>query len=266
MPRLRKLTLLSFFLLLVSMVQAQNRTITGRVTSAANEALVGASVVVKGNSRGVATDINGRFSISVPAGRVTLVISNIGFAPVERVAEANVSEINVVLSESQGELEGVVVTALGISRQRKTLVYATQTVKTSELTEARDANNVINSLSGKVANAVITQGSGGPGSGARIVLRGNRSIQGSNNALIVVDGVPISNNTNGTAGSDFGSVNGSDGASSINPDDIESVTVLRGASAAALYGSQAGNGVIVITTKKGKKDRISRYHKFWGGC
>ena len=257
MPRLKRLTLLSCFLLLVSLVQAQNRTITGRVTSAANEALVGASVVVKGNSRGVATDINGRFSISVPAGRVTLVISNIGFAPVERVAESNVSEINVVLSESQGELEGVVVTALGISRQKKTLVYATQTVKTSELTEARDANNVINSLSGKVANAVITQGSGGPGSGARIVLRGNRSIQGSNNALIVVDGVPISNNTNGTAGSDFGSVNGSDGASSINPDDIESVTVLRGASAAALYGSQAGNGVIVITTKKGKKDRLA---------
>ena len=146
---------------------------------------------------------------------------------------------------------------LGISRQAKTLVYATQTVKAAELTEARDANNVINSLSGKVANALITQGSGGPGSGARIVLRGNRSIQGSNNALIVVDGVPISNGTNGTASSDFGSVQGSDGASSINPDDIESVTVLRGASAAALYGSQAGNGVIVITTKKGKKDQVT---------
>ena len=150
----------------------------------------------------------------------------------------------------------MVVTALGISRQAKTLVYATQQVKASELVEARDANNVINSLQGKVANAVITQGSGGPGSGARIVLRGNRSIQGSNNALIVVDGVPISNGTNGTASSDFGSVQGSDGASSINPDDIESVNVLRGASAAALYGSQAGNGVIVITTKKGKKDKI----------
>ena len=136
-------------------------------------------------------------------------------------------------------------------------MYATQTVKAAELTEARDANNVIGSLQGKVANAVITQGSGGPGSGARIVLRGNRSIQGSNNALIVVDGVPLSNGTNGTATSDFGSVQGSDGASSINPDDIESMTILRGASAAALYGSQAGNGVILITTKKGKKDKIS---------
>lgn len=115
----------------------------------------------------------------------------------------------------------------------------------------------MNSLQGKVANAMITQGSGGVGSGARIVLRGNRSIQGSNNALIVVDGVPISNGTTRTAGSDFGSVQGSDGASNINPDDIESVTVLRGASAAALYGSQAGNGVIVITTKKGTKDKLS---------
>ena len=112
-------------------------------------------------------------------------------------------------------------------------------------------------MQGKVANALITQGSGGPGSGARIILRGNRSLQQSNNALIVVDGVPINNNTNGTGTSDFGSVQGSDGASNINPDDIESVTILRGASAAALYGSQAGNGVIVITTKKGKKDRIS---------
>ncbi len=145
-------------------------------------------------------------------------------------------------------------TALGISRQAKSLVYATQSVKTSELTGVRDPNNLINSLQGKVANAVISQGSGGPGSGARIVLRGNRSIQGTNNALIVVDGVPINNPTYSTAGNDFGSVQGSDGASNINPDDIESVTVLRGASGAALYGSQAGNGVLVITTKKGRKD------------
>jgi TonB-linked SusC/RagA family outer membrane protein len=151
----------------------------------------------------------------------------------------------------------VVVTALGISRQSKTLVYATQSVKPAELTGVRDPNNVLNSLTGKVANAVINQGSGGPGSGARIVLRGNRSIQGDNDALIVVDGVPINNNTYSAAGSDFGSVQGSDGASNINPDDIESVTILRGASAAALYGSQAGNGVIVITTKKGSKDRLS---------
>ena len=184
-------------------------------------------------------------------------ITSVGFGLLERVVEPNTSSVSISLIESQGELGEVVVTALGITRQAKTLVYATQTVKPSELTEVRDPNNVINSLQGKVANAVITQGSGGPGSGARIVLRGNRSIQGSNNALIVVDGVPISNGTNGTAGSDFGSIQGSDGASNINPDDIESMTILRGASAAALYGSQAGNGVIVITTKRGKSGRIS---------
>jgi TonB-linked SusC/RagA family outer membrane protein len=258
MSRLKKLILLSCFCLPVIALQAQTRTITGKVTSAANDVLLGATVAVKGNLSGaVATDINGNFSISAPAGNVTLVISSIGFGTVERTVPGDASQLNVALSESQAELEGVVVTALGITRQKKTLVYATQTVKPSELTEVRDANNVINSLSGKVANAVVTQGSGGPGSGARIVLRGNRSIQGSNNALIVVDGVPISNNTFSVPSSDFGSVQGSDGASSINPDDIESVTVLRGASAAALYGSQAGNGVIVITTKKGKANKIA---------
>jgi TonB-linked SusC/RagA family outer membrane protein len=258
MSRLKKLILLSCFCLPVIALQAQTRTITGKVTSPSNDPLLGATVAVKGNLSGaVATDINGNFSLSAPAGNVTVVISSIGFRTVERTVAADASQLNVTLSESQAELEGVVVTALGITRQKKTLVYATQTVKPSELVEARDANNVINSLSGKVANAVVTQGSGGPGSGARIVLRGNRSIQGSNNALIVVDGVPISNNTFSVPSSDFGSIQGSDGASSINPDDIESVTVLRGASAAALYGSQAGNGVIVITTKKGKANKIA---------
>src|SRR4029079_13841084 len=169
----------------------------------------------------------------------------------------NTSDVAITLTSSTGELGEVVVTALGIQRQTKSLVYATQSVKPSELTGVRDPNNVLNSLQGKVANAVVTQGSGGPGSGARIILRGNRSIQGNNNALIVVDGVPITNGTNGTAGSDFGLVQGSDGASNINPDDIESVTVLSGASAAALYASHAGNCLIVITTKKGTKDRIS---------
>jgi TonB-linked SusC/RagA family outer membrane protein len=143
---------------------------------------------------------------------------------------------------------------LGVPREAKTLVYATQSVKASELTELRDPNNVLNSLQGKVANVQVNQGSGGPGSGARIVLRGNRSIQGSNNALIVIDGVPINNSTRSIPGSDFGGIQSSDGASNVNPDDIESITVLRGPSAAALYGSQAGNGVLVISTKKGTKD------------
>ncbi|MFM2145326.1 MAG: hypothetical protein RL732_162 [Bacteroidota bacterium] len=258
MRNFKQLTLTVGLLLMSTvMVLAQNRTIKGKVLSGKdNTPIAGATVGVKGSPGGTTTIADGSFSISAPAGNVTLVISYVGYTSQEVAVSAGNNTVSVSLAEG-GELERVVVTALGISRQAKTLVYATQTVKASELTEARDANNVINALQGKVANALITQGSGGPGSGARIVLRGNRSIQGSNNALIVVDGVPISNGTNGTASSDFGSVQGSDGASSINPDDIESVTVLRGASAAALYGSQAGNGVIVITTKKGKKDQVT---------
>jgi TonB-linked SusC/RagA family outer membrane protein len=236
----------------------QNREISGRVIAGTDNAAVsGATVSIKGTNRSVAAAEDGSFSITAPAGPVTLTISSINYAAQDIRVDAGQNNIVITLSANSGQLGEVVVTALGIQRQAKTLVYATQSVRPSELTEARDPNNVINSLQGKVANATITQGSGGPGSGARIVLRGNRSIQGTNNALIVVDGVPINNSTNGTAGSDFGSIQGSDGASNINPDDIESVTVLRGASAAALYGSQAGNGVIVITTKKGTKDRIS---------
>jgi len=245
-------------LFLGTLVLAQDRTITGKVVSIKdNVGLAGASVTVKGRTTGTSTAQDGSFSIVAPAGKVTLQVSSVGFATKDQVVAADQKDIVINVTEASQELSEVVVTALGIQRQAKTLVYATQTVKPSELTEARDPNNVLNSLQGKVANAVVTQGSGGPGSGARIILRGNRSIQGSNNALIVVDGVPINNTTEGTAGSDFGSIQGSDGASNINPDDIESVTVLRGASAAALYGSQAGNGVIVITTKKGAKDRVS---------
>ncbi|MBL7700340.1 MAG: SusC/RagA family TonB-linked outer membrane protein [Chitinophagaceae bacterium] len=239
-------------------LSAQVRTIRGKITSATDNApVVAASVQVKGSNTGTVTDNDGNFSLSLPPGKQTLVISNIGFDPIEKILDEGETQLNISLTENRNELGGVIVTALGISRQAKTLVYATQTVKPAELVEARDPNNLINSLQGKIANAVVTQGSGGPGSGSRIVLRGTRSIQGSNNALIVVDGVPINNSTNGRPSSDFGGVQGSDGASNINPDDIASMTVLRGPSAAALYGSQAGNGVIVITTKQGTKDKVS---------
>ena len=255
MRKFKRLIFIPLLLLCIT-VFAQTRSIKGKVVSATGP-VVGASVLVKGKTIGTATDNDGNFTLNVPTGKITLVISSIGFTELQQAVEANQSDIAVTLVQAKSELGEVVVTALGISRQSKTLTYATQSVKVSTLTEGRDPNNVLNSLQGKVANAVITQGSGGPGSGARIVLRGNRSIQQSNGALIVVDGVPITNNTNGSAGSDFGSVQGSDGVSNINPDDIESVNILRGASAAALYGSQAGNGVIVITTKKGAKDKIS---------
>ncbi|HET9486287.1 MAG TPA: SusC/RagA family TonB-linked outer membrane protein, partial [Chryseosolibacter sp.] len=244
-------------MLLMASVFALGQTITGRVTTSSDGApLPGVSVLVRGTTTGLTTDADGRYTVTVPDESSVLTFSFIGFVTQEIVV-GNRTTINVVMVDDATQLSEVVVTALGIPRETKTLVYATQTVKPGQLIEVRDANNVLNSLQGKIANALITQASGGPGSGAKIILRGNKSIQGSNNALIVVDGVPITNNTNGTITSDFGGLQGSDGASSINPDDIESMTILRGASAAALYGSQAGNGVIVITTKKGTKDRVS---------
>jgi TonB-linked SusC/RagA family outer membrane protein len=256
--RTNKAFLLLFFVFIGTAAMAQTRLVTGKVvTSRDNQPIPDASVQLKGSSTGTVTSSDGTFKLSVPAEEATLVISYVGFTTIERILPKNVNELTLSLTENQNELGGVIVTALGISRKSKTLVYATQTVKPAELVEARDPNNVLNSLQGKIANAVVTQGSGGPGSGSRIVLRGNRSIQGTNNALIVVDGVPINNSTNGRPSSDFGGVQGSDGASNINPDDIASMTVLRGPSAAALYGSQAGNGVIIITTKQGKKDKLS---------
>src|SRR5688572_10977002 len=235
--------------------------VSGTVSDPGGAPMPGVSILEKGTSNGTTTDTNGKYAINVTDG-ATLVFSFIGFTTQE-IAVGTRNVIDVTLAEDATQLNEVVVTALGVPRETKTLVYATQSVKPTQLTEVRDANNVLNSLQGKVANVQVNQGSGGPGSGAKIVLRGNRSIQGSNNALIVVDGVPINNSSVGSntaapaATSDFGSVQSSDGASNINPDDIESITVLRGPSAAALYGSQAGNGVIVITTKKGTKDKIS---------
>jgi TonB-linked SusC/RagA family outer membrane protein len=242
-------------MLIVNIGYAQSGTVKGKVTEANGDPLLGVSVKVKGSNVGSITNIDGDYSVTAGSGAI-LTFSYIGFKS-QDVAVGSNSMINVTLEDDANSLSEVVVTALGIAREKKTLVYATQSIKPSELVEARDPNNIINSLSGKIANAQITQGSGGPGSGARIILRGNRSIQGTNTALIVVDGVPFNNSTNGTVGSDFGDVQGSDGASNINPDDVESLTVLRGASAAALYGSQAGNGVLVITTKKGKPGRTS---------
>ncbi len=255
MRSFRKLSLLFTFSCISLLAVSQNVPVSGKVTDSQGNGVPGINVLVRGSSKGTATNTDGSFKINAPA-NATLVFSGVGYAQQEIALDGRTS-IDVSLTEKQNELNQVVVTALGITRQAKSLVYATQSIKPAELIGVRDANNVVNSLQGKVANAVITQGSGGVGSGARIVLRGNRSIQGDNNALIVVDGVPIDNSTYSSAGSDFGSVQGSDGASSINPDDIESVTILTGASAAILYGSQGGNGAVVITTKKGTKGSTS---------
>lgn len=219
----------------ITNVIAQN--VSGTVTDETGSPLPGVNVIVKGTSAGTTTDSNGKYSLEVSPENI-LVFSFVGFNSVE-IAVGSQTVINVSMTSDIKSLDEVVVTALGISRESASLPYSSQTIKTNELTEVRDANNFINSLQGKVANALITQSSGGVGSDARIVLRGNKSIQGSNSALIVVDGIPNSKGVN------------------INPDDIESMSVMNGAAAAALYGSEAGNGVVLITTKKGKQEDVS---------
>ncbi len=237
----------------------QGKTITGIVRELpANTPLPGVNVIIKGMAQGTVTDINGRYSLEVPDDNTTVIFSFVGFEN-EEVVVGNQSVIDVSMFPSLTELGEIVVTALGIAREEKSLTYAAQEVSGEELSTVKDAN-FINSLSGKAAGVFINRSSSGAGGSTRVILRGNGST-GNNNVLYVIDGVPMvnsapsqptdvfgqANGVEGTAGNDLG-----DGISNINPEDIESISILRGASAAALYGSQAGNGVILITTKKGK--------------
>ena len=228
------------------------RTVTGTVTGD-GDALIGASVAVKGAGSGARTDINGRYTVPMPDGATTLVFSYTGFTTQEVVIGAS-NVVDVVLLNNT-QLDEVVVTALGISRYKNELAYSAQKVEGSEITRTRD-NNLTNSLAGKVAGLQIKRNNNLGGS-TNIVLRGSKSLLGDNQALFVIDGVPVDNsntNTNdqrrGRAGYDYGNA-----AADINPDDVESVTVLKGAAASALYGSRATNGVIMITTKKGRKNK-----------
>ena len=229
----------------------QESTCTGIVKDATGETVIGASVVVKGTTNGTITGLDGDFSLpNVKKGDI-LQISFVGYQTMEIPFDGQ--PINVTLKDDTQTLEEVVVTALGIKREKKALGYAQQELKGDALVASRESN-LTNSLSGKVAGLQVVRGSGGPGSSSKIVLRGNSSISGTNQPLIVVDGVPMDNFTGGVE--DAWGNNGVDmgnGLSDINPDDIESMSVLKGASAAALYGSRAGNGVILITTKTGKK-------------
>ncbi|WP_345026733.1 SusC/RagA family TonB-linked outer membrane protein [Ravibacter arvi] len=240
---------------MVHSLWAQSQQVSGKVTDGNGTPLPGVNVIVKGTTTGTSTDTDGAYEVNAPSGTATLTFSFIGFSS-QDVAIGGRSKIDVIMKEDVTALSEVIVTALGIEREAKTLTYSAQQLSGSQLNEIRDAN-FVNTLSGKVAGMVVTQGSSGPGSPTRVTLRGNRSIAGSNNALFVVDGVPIDNTVRGQVGSDFGGYNRSDGAANINPDDIESMTVLKGAAAAALYGSRAANGVIMITTKKGSSGKIS---------
>ena len=244
-------------------------TITGKVTTGDGAPISGVSVTVKGSKRGTSTNASGVFSIEANRGDV-LVFSYVGYA----TREASVGEnMQISLVESNKQLNEVVVTALGVQRKSKDLTYATQKLSNADLTTVKDAN-FVNSLSGKVAGVTITRSASGLGGSARVVLRGNKSTV-SNQPLYVIDGIPLANFTPsqpadvwGQSASNVnpsnqppgaGGRDGGDGISNLNPDDIESVTILKGASGAALYGSQAANGAIVITTKSGKsgKTRIS---------
>ncbi len=230
---------------------AQTRIITGTVSSAVEGEgpVPGVTVQVKGTTIGTVTDINGRYSINIPGNAATLVFSYIGMKALE-IETGNRTVIDCSLESDLVGLDEVVVTALGISREKKALGYAVQDVKGDDLSRVRTPN-VIGTLSGRVAGVQITSASGQMGGGARINIRGNTSLTKNNQPLFVVDGIPIDNSdysygATGAGGYDLGNL-----ASDINPDDIESVSVLKGASASALYGSRAANGVVMVTTKKG---------------
>ncbi|MDI9309963.1 MAG: SusC/RagA family TonB-linked outer membrane protein [Limnohabitans sp.] len=239
---------------------AQEKTITG-VVSDASGPLPGANVVISGTSKGVSTGFDGKYSIKAKQGD-ELVFSFMGNSVTRTVSASNV--INVVLQDGPKQLGEVVVTALNVKKSNKAVTYAAETIKGETLTEARESN-LVNALSGKTAGVNVTASSGAVGASSRVVLRGASSLTGNNNALFVVDGIPFDNSSAGFAvantpsnSSQAGSNGGRDlpnGVASINPDDIESMTVLKGPVAAALYGNRAAQGVIVITTKKGKKNQ-----------
>ena len=224
-------------------------TVTGKVTDNDGHPLPGATVKVKGTKVGASTNSSGDYSIRCNANQI-LVISFIGYEKQEVVA-SNRTKVNVSLTETSESLGNVVVTALGIQQKSSKLTYATQTVSGDELTKVPETN-LMNSLSGKVSGITIYRNASGVGGSVKVLLRGNKSIQGNNQPLYVIDGVPMFNFLNESINQSFSSMDGGDGISNLNPDDIENISVLKGASAAALYGSQAANGVIMITTKKGK--------------
>ncbi|MFZ6014019.1 MAG: carboxypeptidase-like regulatory domain-containing protein, partial [Bacteroidota bacterium] len=247
---MKKSLLQLLVLLFVASAPAVAQTVSGRVTSSADgAALPGVSVLVKGTTTGTSTDVDGRYTITAPdAQNSILVFSFIGFATQE-VTIGSRTTVDISLVEDITQLGEVVVTALGIERDTRTLGYAVTRVDGENLTKAREIN-MVNSLVGRVAGVNVSGVAGGPGSSSNVIIRGVSSIGGSS-PLYVINGVPIDNTTRGMAGQ-WGGADLGDGIGNINPDDIEDVTVLKGATAGALYGSRGSNGVILITTKKGK--------------
>jgi len=228
--------------------------ITGTVTDKNGQPLPGVSIRVKGGTGGSTTDNNGKFSLTVSDEKAVLLVSYIGYKTQE-VAVNGQTNLRITLGDEENQLTEVVVTALGISREKKSLGYAAQEIKGDELDKARETN-FSSGLAGKIAGVTVMNSPSGVGGSARVTIRGDKSLNiNSNQPLYVIDGIPISNENYGSSGSNYQEVDYGNGASLINPDDVESVNVLKGANAAALYGSRAANGVILITTKTGKKSK-----------
>ncbi len=248
--------LFTFLLFCFAVSLHAQRQIKGSVSDVAGIAVAGANIVAKGTATAASSDERGVFQLSVPNNTTALVVSFIGYGTQEITLVKGSNDLIIVLKEGQNVLTDVVVTALGISRSEKSLGYAVQTVKGDDLTKSRDAN-VVSSLAGRVAGVQITGGSGTLGGSSQILIRGMRSINGENQPLFVVDGIPMDNSnftTNNQAaggpGYDYGNA-----IQDLNPNDIETISVLKGQSATALYGSRGANGVVLVTLKKGGKQK-----------
>jgi len=229
-------------------------TISGTVRDAAGQPVIGATVLVEGTTNGASTDSEGRFELTVASPSATrLEVSYLGYEP-QTLAVGSRTSFDITLKESSSEIESVVVTALGIKRSEKALAYTVTQVAPEDLTTVKDAN-FINSLSGKVAGAVVNASSSGVGGVSKVVMRGMKSIMQSSNTLYVIDGIPMFNNSS-KGGMEFDSKGSTESIADLNPDDIASISVMTGAAAAALYGSEAANGAVLITTKRGEAGKL----------
>lgn len=244
------MSFLVFFSVLFS-AMAQERKVTGKVTASEDgSGLPGVSIQLKGTTKGVQTDASGAFSIPVPDNGSTLIFSYIGFVSQE-VVVGNKSVVNIELANDSKQLSEVVITAIGVARDKKALGYASSTVNADQMAQKSEPDP-LRSLTGKVPGVNIIAGGGSPGQGTRITIRGNNSFTGNNQPLFVVDGIPFDNSVNSTSGFNSASTT-SNRAYDMDPNNIETLTILKGAAASALYGSRAANGVVLITTKAGSK-------------
>jgi TonB-linked SusC/RagA family outer membrane protein len=243
--RCLSIALIAIFMLSCNLFSlAQETKISGKVTSAEDGAAIpGVTVIVKGTSKGVLTDLDGKFSISIPKDAKTLQYTFVGMKPVEVTIGTSVN-YDVVMQSEATNIEGVVITALGIKTEKKALGYATAQVNANQIGAVKAANNFVTALNGKVAGVQVSATSSQPGSGTRIIIRGGSSITGNNQPLFVVNGIPFDAANSGS----------SSGLADIDPNSIESLSILKGAAASALYGSQAANGVILVTLKSGSFD------------